>query len=175
MTDGIYQVRGLDLSNTTFIEGDSGLSIIDPLTTAETGTAAFDLYKQHRRKDRPIKAVIYTHPHADHFGGVKGFISEQDVKDSNIKILAPEGFLDHAVSENVFTGIAMSRRAAYMYGAVIERGPHGQIGAGLGQTLPTGTITLVAPNDSIVTTGERRTVDGVEMLFPDGARYRSTR
>jgi len=165
VTDGIYQVRGLDLSNTTFIEGNSGLIIIDPLTTAETGRAAFDLYKQHRGKDRPIKAVIYTHPHADHFGGVKGFISEQDVKNSDIKILAPEGFLEHAVSENVFTGIAMSRRAAYMYGAAIERGPHGQIGAGLGQTLPTGTITLVAPNDSITTTGERRTVDGVEMVF----------
>ena len=165
VVEGIYQVRGLDLSNTTFIESDSGLIIIDPLTCAETGAAAFDLYKQHRGKDRPIKAVIYTHSHADHFGGVRGFISDQDIKDNDIKILAPEGFLEHAVSENVFTGTAMSRRAAYMYGAAIKCGPYGQIGAGLGQTLSTGEITLIAPNDSISTTGERRTVDGVEMFF----------
>jgi alkyl sulfatase BDS1-like metallo-beta-lactamase superfamily hydrolase len=163
--DGIYQVRGLDLSNTTFIEGDEGLIIIDPLTSAETGAAALALYQEHRGTKRPVKAIIYTHSHADHFGGVKGFISEQDVQSKEIKIFAPEGFLEHAVSENVFTGTAMSRRAAYMYGAALPRGSRGQVGAGLGQTVSTGTVTLIAPNDEIKLTREERFVDGVRMVF----------
>ncbi|RAQ67137.1 beta-lactamase domain-containing protein [Aspergillus flavus] len=126
----IYQVRGLDLSNTTIIEGDEGIIVIDPLTSLETGAAALALYQKHRGSNRDVKAIIYTHSHVDHFGGVKGFI------------IAPEGFLEHAVSENVYTGTSMSRRAAYMYGAALERGPRGQIGAGLGQTTSTGTVTL---------------------------------
>ncbi|KAL2851867.1 Metallo-hydrolase/oxidoreductase [Aspergillus pseudoustus] len=165
VTDGIYQVRGLDLSNTTFIEGKEGLIIIDPLTSAETGAAAFALYKEHRSNDRAIRAIIYTHSHVDHFGGVRGFVTDEDVANDNIKILAPEGFLEHAVSENVFTGTAMSRRAAYMYGAALPPGPTGQIGAGLGQTVSTGTITLIAPNVNITTTGQTMTIDGVEMVF----------
>lgn len=163
--DGIYQVRGLDLSNTTFIEGDEGLIIIDPLTSAETGAAALALYQEHRGIERPVKAIIYTHSHVDHFGGVKGFISEQDVQSKEIKIFAPEGFLEHAVSENVFAGTAMSRRAAYMYGAALPRGSRGQIGAGLGQTVPTGTVTLIVPNDEIKFTREERFVDGIRMVF----------
>ncbi|KAL4897313.1 Metallo-hydrolase/oxidoreductase [Aspergillus ambiguus] len=167
VTEGIYQVRGLDLSNTTIIESNEGLIIIDPLTSEETGAAALALYQEHRCKDRPrpVKAIIYTHSHVDHFGGVKGFIKEEDVEPNGIKILAPEGFLEHAVSENVFTGTSMSRRAAYMYGAALSRGPMGQIGAGLGQTVSTGTVTLIAPNVNIKRTGERRTIDGVEMVF----------
>ncbi|KAE8154467.1 Metallo-hydrolase/oxidoreductase [Aspergillus avenaceus] len=163
--DGIYQVRGLDLSNTTIIEGDEGLIVIDPLTSEETGAAAFALYQAHRGTDREIKAIIYTHSHVDHFGGVKGFVSEEDVAEKGIKIIAPEGFLEHAVSENVFTGTSMSRRAAYMYGAALEQGPRGQIGAGLGQTVSTGTVTLIAPNVTIRRTGEKRKVDGVEIVF----------
>lgn len=165
VTAGIFQVRGLDLSNTTFIEGDEGLIIIDPLTSEETGAAALALYREHRGPDRAVKAIIYTHSHADHFGGVKGFTKEEDIEKNDIKILAPEGFLEHAVSENVFTGTAMSRRAAYMYGAALRQGPRGQIGAGLGQTVSTGTVTLIAPNVDIKRTGEKRTIDGVEMVF----------
>ncbi|KAH8430786.1 alkyl/aryl-sulfatase [Aspergillus melleus] len=165
VTDGIYQVRGLDLSNTTIIEGNEGLIIIDPLTSEETGAAALALYQAHRGTDRAIKAIIYTHSHVDHFGGVKGFIKEEDVEANDIKILAPEGFLEHAVSENVFTGTSMSRRAAYMYGAALKQGPRAQIGAGLGQTVSTGTVTLIAPNVEIKRTGERRIIDGVEIVF----------
>ncbi|TWU77557.1 hypothetical protein ED733_007598 [Metarhizium rileyi] len=165
VTKGIYQVRGLDISNTTFVEGDEGLIIIDVLTCSETAAAALKLYQQHRGNQRSVKAIIYTHCHADHFGGVKGFVSEEDVQRDDIKIIAPEGFLEHAVSENVFSGMAMSRRAGYMYGAALPRGPKGQISAGLGQTVPTGTLTLIAPNDDIKTTGEERTIDGVKLVF----------
>lgn len=165
VTDRLYQVRGLDLSNTTIVEGDTGLIIIDPLTSKETGAAAFALYQEHRGADRPVKAIIYTHSHVDHFGGVKGFVSEQEVEENGIQILAPEGFLEHAVSENVFTGTAMSRRAAYMYGAALPRGVTGQIGAGLGQTVSTGTVTLIAPNVEIKRTGEEKVVDGVRIIF----------
>ncbi|RAK85505.1 beta-lactamase domain protein [Aspergillus costaricaensis CBS 115574] len=161
----IYQVRGLDLSNTTIIEGDEGIIVIDPLTSQETGAAALALYQKHRGTDRAVKAVIYTHSHVDHFGGVKGFVSEDDVEKNDIKIIAPEGFLEHAVSENVYTGTSMSRRAAYMYGAALEQGPRGQIGAGLGQTTSTGVVTLIAPNMTVRRTGEKRTVDGIKMEF----------
>ena len=165
VTEGIYQVRGLDLSHTTFIEGDEGVIVIDPLTSAETGAAALALYQEHRGTQRDIKAIIYTHPHVDHFGGVRGFVTDEDIKEKGIKILAPQGFLEHAVSENVFAGIAMSRRSAYMYGAALNRGPSGQIGTGLGQTVTTGEVTLIAPTDEITSTGEKRTIDGVEMVF----------
>lgn len=123
------------------------------------------LYQDHRGKDRAIKAIIYMHSHADHFGGVKGVIREEDVEKNGIQILAPEGFLEHAVSENVFTGTAMSRRAAYMYGGALSRSQTGQIGAGLEQTVSTGTVTLIAPNFTITTTGEKKTIDGVDMVF----------
>ncbi|RAQ55339.1 beta-lactamase domain-containing protein [Aspergillus flavus] len=161
----IYQVRGLDLSNTTIIEGDEGIIVIDPLTSLETGAAALALYQKHRGSNRDVKAIIYTHSHVDHFGGVKGFVSEKDVEEKDVKIIAPEGFLEHAVSENVYTGTSMSRRAAYMYGAALERGPRGQIGAGLGQTTSTGTVTLIAPNMTIESTGEKSIIDGIQMEF----------
>ncbi|GES66599.1 alkyl/aryl-sulfatase BDS1 [Aspergillus terreus] len=165
VTEGIYQVRGLDLSNTTIIEGDEGIIVTDPLTSKETGAAALALYQEHRGTDRLVKAIIYTHSHVDHFGGVRGFITEDEVDTRGVKILAPEGFLEHAVSENVFTGTSMSRRAAYMYGAALHQGPRGQIGAGLGQTVSTGTVTLIAPNVDIKRTGEKTVIDGVEMVF----------
>lgn len=158
-------MRGLDLSHTTFIEGDEGVIVIDPLISEETGAAALDLYREHRGTDRAIKAIIYTHSHVDHFGGVKGFVTDEDVEENDIKILAPQGFLEHAVSENVFAGTAMSRRSAYMFGAALNRGPRAQIGVGLGQTVSTGTVTLIAPNEIIRRTGENRTIDGVDMVF----------
>ncbi|MFW0793565.1 alkyl sulfatase dimerization domain-containing protein [Gordonia sp. CPCC 205515] len=161
---GIYQVRGMDLSNTSFIEGDDGVIVIDTLLSAETGKAALDLYREHRG-DRPVKAVIYTHSHADHFGGVRGFVSDEDVSSGKVRIFAPEGFLEHAVSENVYAGTAMNRRAGYMYGAALARGPQGQVGAGLGQTLSIGTVTLLPPTDIITTTGHEETVDGVRIVF----------
>ncbi|WP_067690481.1 alkyl/aryl-sulfatase [Nocardia jejuensis] len=161
---GVYQVRGLDLSNTSFIEGDEGVVVVDTLLSAETGAAALELYRTHRG-DRPVKAIVYTHSHADHFGGVKGFVSQQQVDDGAVKIFAPEGFIEHSVSENVYAGTAMNRRAAYMYGAALARGPQGQVGAGLGQTISTGTVSLIAPTDFITTTGHEETVDGVRMIF----------
>lgn len=161
---GIYQVRGLDLSNTSFIEGDEGVIVVDTLLSAETGAAALELYRRHRG-NRAVKAVVYTHSHVDHFGGVRGFVSQEEVDNGAVRIFAPEGFVEHAVSENVYAGTAMGRRAGYMYGAALERGPHGQVGAGLGQTVSTGTVTLIAPTDVITTTGHEETVDGVRMTF----------
>ncbi|KAK6223030.1 hypothetical protein QIS74_03875 [Colletotrichum tabaci] len=164
VTKGIYQVRGLDLSNTTFIEGNEGVIVIDPLTSRETGRAALELYRSERG-EKPVKGVIYTHSHVDHFGGVKGMVSQEDVDKKLVEIIAPEGFLEHAVAENVYTGTAMSRRAAYMYGAVLDRGVQGQVGAGLGQTVSTGEVTLIAPTMTISTTGKSHRVDGVKMEF----------
>lgn len=161
---GIYQVRGFDLSNITFVEGNTGVIVIDPLISAETAKAALDLYVAHRGA-RPVVAVIYTHSHADHFGGVKGVTTQEDVDAGHCAIVAPEGFLEHAVSENVYAGGAMTRRAGYMYGASLARGPEGQVGAGLGQTTSVGAMSLIAPTDSITATGDVRVVDGVRMEF----------
>ncbi len=159
---GIYQLRGFDLSVMTVVEGDSGVIVIDPLTCKENSAAAFRLYREHRG-ERPVKAMIYTHSHIDHFGGVKGVISVDEAVD--IPIIAPEGFMDHAIAENVFAGTAMARRAAYMYGAALDKGPTGQIGAGLGQTVPTGATTLIPPTVDITTTGQELTLDGVRIVF----------
>ena len=164
VTDGIYQVRGYDLSNISFIEGDTGVIVIDPLLTAETAAAAIALYREHRG-DRPVLAVIYTHSHADHFGGVKGVTTQEDVDAGKVQIIAPEGFLEHAISENVYAGTAMNRRAGYMFGAALSRSPKGGLGAGLGQTLSTGVVTLIDPTVTINTTGHELTVDGVRMVF----------
>ena len=161
---GIYQLRGYDLSVMSVIEGDTGVIVIDPLISAETAAAAFALYTAHRG-ERPVRAMIYTHSHADHFGGVKGIITQEQVDAGEVAVIAPEGFLHHAIAENVFAGTAMTRRAGYMYGAALDRGPAGQIGAGLGQTTSTGTVSLIAPTVDIVRTGETLTVDGVEIVF----------
>jgi alkyl sulfatase BDS1-like metallo-beta-lactamase superfamily hydrolase len=161
---GVYQVRGMDLSNISFVEGDTGVLVIDPLISAETAKAALDLYRKHRG-DRPVVAVIYTHSHVDHFGGVKGVTTQADVDAGRCAIIAPEHLVTHAVDENVYAGGAMSRRAGYMYGAALDRSPRGQVGAGLGQTTSTGTVTLIIPTDSITETGETRVVDGIHMEF----------
>ncbi len=132
--------------------------MIDPLISAETAAAALALYRSHRG-DRPVTAVIYTHAHVDHFGGVRG------VLDGEVPILAPDGFMASAVSENVYAGIAMARRAVYMYGAALEKGPAGQIGCGLGMTNSTGTVGLVAPTVDITRTGQEEVLDGVRIVF----------
>lgn len=164
VVEGIYQVRGFDLSNVTFVEGDTGVVVIDPLISAETAAAALALYREHRG-DRPVTGVIYTHSHADHFGGVKGVTTQEDVDAGRVPVLAPEGLVHHAVAENIYAGTAMSRRAGYMYGAALARGPRGQVGAGLGQTTSTGTITLIAPTIDITTTGQVEVVDGLTIEF----------
>jgi len=161
---GIYQVRGMDLSNITFVEGATGILVIDPLISTETAAAALALYREHRG-DRPVVGVIYTHSHIDHFGGVKGVTSQADVDAGRCVVIAPEGFVEHSVAENVYAGPAMARRAGYMYGAVLARGPEGQVGAGLGQTTSAGTVTLIAPTDYITATGDERVVDGIRMEF----------
>ncbi|GAA5204024.1 alkyl/aryl-sulfatase [Microbacterium jejuense] len=164
VVDGLYQVRGLDLSVMSFIEGDTGVIVVDPLISKETGAAALELYRRHRG-DRPVTAVIFTHSHIDHFGGVLGFVSAEDVASGRVEILAPEGFLEHSVAENVYAGVAMGRRAGYMYGAALARGPRGAVGAGLGQTTSTGEATILPPSREITTTGEKHTIDGVEFEF----------
>jgi alkyl sulfatase BDS1-like metallo-beta-lactamase superfamily hydrolase len=164
VTEGIYQVRGLDLSNMTIVEGDTGVLVIDPLISAETAAAALALYREHRG-DRPVIGLLYTHSHVDHFGGARGVVDAEDVKSGRIPVFAPVGFLEHAVSENVYAGGAMSRRATYMYGALLPKGPAGQVGAGLGQTTSTGSITLIPPTVDIARTGQEETVDGIHMVF----------
>ncbi|MGW8566345.1 alkyl/aryl-sulfatase [Isoptericola sp. NPDC055881] len=164
VVEGIYQVRGFDLSNVTFIEGDTGVIVLDPLIATETAAAALALYREHRG-DRPVTGVIYTHCHVDHFGGVKGVTTQEDVDAGRVPVIAPVEFTEHAVAENVYAGTAMGRRAGYMYGAALARGPQGQVGAGLGQTTSTGTVTLINPTVEITTTGQEETVDGVRMVF----------
>ncbi|MGB5950135.1 MAG: alkyl sulfatase dimerization domain-containing protein [Parvibaculum sp.] len=164
VTDGIYQVRNFDLSNITFIEGEKGIIVIDPLISSETARSSLDLYRKHRG-ERPVTAVIYTHSHVDHYGGVKGVLTDDDLARGDVRIIAPEGFLEHAVSENVLAGNAMGRRATYMYGALLPRGPKGHVDAGLGKTVSLGQVSLVPPNEIIRRTGEKLVVDGVEIVF----------
>ncbi|MEV7510170.1 alkyl sulfatase dimerization domain-containing protein [Streptomyces sp. NPDC091201] len=160
VVEGIYQIRGFDLSNMTVVEGEQGVLVIDPLVSAETAAAGLALYREHRG-ERPVTGVLYTHSHVDHFGGVRGVLPA----DREVPVLAPEGFLQHAVSENVYAGTAMSRRAGYMYGAALPKGPRGQVGSGLAQTNSTGTVTLVAPTVDITRTGQEEVVDGIRMVF----------
>ncbi|MGB8526500.1 MAG: alkyl sulfatase dimerization domain-containing protein [Rhodoplanes sp.] len=164
VVDGIYQVRAADLSNITFIEGPDGIVVIDPLISEETARYTLDLYYAHR-PNRPVVAVIYSHSHVDHFGGVRGVVSEDDVKSGKVKIFAPEGFLEAAVAENVLAGNAMSRRATYMYGNLLPHSPTGQVGAGLGPTTSLGTVTLIPPTDVIRQNGEKRKIAGLDFEF----------
>lgn len=164
VTDRMYQVRGQDISNITFIEGQTGLIVIDPLVTAGAAKASLDLYYQNR-PHKPIVAVIYTHSHTDHYGGVKGIVSEEEVKSGKVQIIAPEGFMEEAISENVLLGNIMSRRALYSYGLLLPHTPQGNIGNGLGVTLTTGLPTIIAPTKLITKTGEKMTMDGLEFQF----------
>ena len=160
VSEGIYQVRGFDMSNMTLVEGDRGIIVIDPLISAETAAAALALYRRHRG-DRPVSAVIYTHAHLDHFGGVLGVVDA----DTDVPILAPEHFLEHAVSENVYAGVAMLRRSYYYAAIHLAKSPTGTLGIGLGAGGSTGTPGLIAPTLEITHTGQEETVDGVRMVF----------
>ncbi|HLM85134.1 MAG TPA: alkyl sulfatase dimerization domain-containing protein, partial [Solirubrobacteraceae bacterium] len=164
VAEGIYQVRGLDLSNMTIVEGETGVLVIDPLISCETAAAALALYREHRG-ERRVTGLLYTHSHVDHFGGARGVVSPEDVAAGGMPVLAPTGFLEHAISENVYAGTAMTRRATYMYGALLPKSPTGQVGAGLGQTTSLGTVSLIPPTVDIVRTGQEETVDGIRMVF----------
>ncbi len=162
IAEGIYQVRGLDLSNMTIVEGETGVLVIDPLISCETAAAALALYREHRG-ERPVTGLLYTHSHVDHFGGAKGVLPPG--ANPQIPIIAPAGFLEHAVAENVYAGTAMTRRATYMYGALLPKGATGGVGAGLGQTTSLGTVSLVPPTVEITHTGQELLVDGIAMEF----------
>ncbi len=167
--DRIYQVRGYDISNLTVIEGDTGVIVVDPLISAETAKAALDLYFEHRPR-KPVVAVIHSHSHVDHYGGVRGVIDEEDVKAGRVKVVAPEGFLEAAVSENVMAGTAMTRRAMYQFGALLAPDELGTVGTGLGSGVSLGTVTLIQPTDDITEDNSRMVIDGLTfdfMLTPD--------
>ncbi|MEN2739185.1 alkyl sulfatase dimerization domain-containing protein [Microbacterium sp. X-17] len=164
VVEGVYQARGLDLSVISFIESDNGVIVVDPLISKETAAAALGLYRAHRG-DRPVVAVIFTHSHIDHFGGVLGVVEAADLEGRTVQIVAPDGFLGHAIAENVYAGTAMGRRAGYMYGAALDKGPSGQVGAGLGQTTSTGEAGILVPTVDIRETGQTHTIDGVEIEF----------
>lgn len=160
---GIYQVRGFDLSNITFIKGDSGWIVVDPLISKETAAASKKLVDQELGIF-PIKAVIFTHSHVDHYGGVRGLVSEDDVK-NGVEIIAPKNFVLESVSESILAGNAMARRASYMFGSLLPKDAEHQVGVGLGQAISSGTPGLLYPTIDVTETGETVTVDGVEMEF----------
>lgn len=167
----IYQVRGYDLSNITFIKSTAGWIVFDPLISYETARAALELINNSNmiegltEAQKRVAAVVYSHSHADHYGGVRGLCYEEDFSRCNIEVIAPEGFTEHAVSENVIAGNAMSRRALYMYGALLPKDAKGLVNGGLGQTNSIGRSTLVLPTKTIRTTGDEHTVGGVRMVF----------
>ena len=165
LNEHIFQVRGYDISNITFVRSDTGWIVIDPLTSTETARRAFEFLTRHLGK-RPVQAVIYTHSHADHFAGVLGVTSFDAVERGEVAVIAPAGFLEEAVRENVIAGPAMLRRASYMYGGQLPASPQGVVGSGLGRSLPRGGQSgLIAPTDSITRSGDTREIDGVKIVF----------
>lgn len=156
--EGVYQVRGTDLANLTVVEGDTGVVVLDVLTCAETAGAALALYRSVRG-ERPVRGVVITHPHADHFGGIDGVLEGA----GDVPVVVPEGFLEHAVSENLLAGPAMSRRSAYMYGAALEASPTGHVSNGLGPRLARGRTGMPRPTHEVRRTGEVVEIDGVVM------------
>jgi alkyl sulfatase BDS1-like metallo-beta-lactamase superfamily hydrolase len=164
VVDRIYQVRGFDIANITFIEGETGLIVIDTLTTVESARAALDLYYRYRPK-KPVNTIIYTHSHADHFGGVRGLVSSGDVDGGAVRIVAPAGFVEETVSENVLAGPVMARRSLYQFGQLLPTGPRGTVDAGLGKASTGGSISLIAPTQLITRDIEEHSFDGVEFVF----------
>lgn len=164
VVEGLYQVRNADLSNLTIVEGEEGLIVFDPLITVETARAAMELYYAHRPR-KPVVAVVHSHSHIDHYGGVRGVVSQEDVDSGKVKIIAPVGFLEAAVAENVMCGNVMSRRASYMYGNLLPADPKGQVGAGLGMTTSVGTVTLIPPTHEITETGQKMEIAGLTFEF----------
>ena len=161
---GVYQVRGLDIANMTLVEGDSGVIVVDTLTSIEGARAAMELYFKHRGK-KPVTAVIFTHTHTDHWGGARGVLDDATLASGKVPIIAPNLFMEHAVSENIIAGPAMLRRAQYQFGPFLAKGPRGQVDCGLGKTMAAGGVTLLRPSDLIIATGDKRVIDGVEFEF----------
>ncbi|MEM9667497.1 MAG: alkyl sulfatase dimerization domain-containing protein [Pseudomonadota bacterium] len=168
VTAGVYQVRGYDLAVMTVIEGETGWIIVDPLTTAESASASLALLNE-TLGERPVTAVLYTHSHADHFGGARGVIDEAEILERGVPVLAPTGFVEHAVSENLLAGNHMTRRSTLMFGGTLPTDTRGHVGAGLGQGLAQGTVGLVLPTDEVEGRGTQRTIDGVLFEFIDAA------
>jgi alkyl sulfatase BDS1-like metallo-beta-lactamase superfamily hydrolase len=164
VTDRVYQVRGFDISNMTLIEGERGVIVIDPLISAEVARAAFDLYRAHRG-DRPVTAMIYTHSHTDHYGGVRGVLDEARVASGEVPVVAPARFMEEVVSEAVLAGTAMVRRGQFQFGPTLPKGPRGQVDAGLGKTTSRGTVTLIPPTLTVSEPLETHRIDGVEIVF----------
>ncbi len=164
VTEGIYQLRGFDLANMTLIEGASGWIVVDPLTARETANRALAFAREHVG-EKPVSAVIFTHSHVDHFGGVLGILSAEEAERRQVPIVAPEGFIVEATSENIIAGIAMARRSRFMSGPDLPRGSRGHVGSGLGKGPAYGTMGVLRPTDVITTTPEKRTIDGVEFVF----------
>ena len=162
----IYQVRGFDLANISFIKGDTGWIIYDPLTAAETARAALDLVNEKLGK-RPVVGVVYSHSHVDHWAGVRGVVNEADVASGKVMLIAPAHFMDHTVSENVFAGTAMSRRTQWQYAVLLQRSPFGHVDQAIGKNVANGTVGLIAPNRLITKNIEEITLDGVKMVFQD--------
>jgi alkyl sulfatase BDS1-like metallo-beta-lactamase superfamily hydrolase len=162
--DKVYQVRGFDLANISFIKSDTGWIVFDPLTAKETAKAALDFINE-KLGERPVVAVVYSHSHGDHFGGVRGVVDEADVRNGNVKIIAPIGFMQHAVSENVYAGNAMTRRMFYQYGVLLPRNPFGHVDQSIGKNTAAGNLGLIPPTDIIKDDFEEMTVDGVKMVF----------
>jgi alkyl sulfatase BDS1-like metallo-beta-lactamase superfamily hydrolase len=160
----IYQVRGFDLANISFVKGNTGWIVFDPLTAKETAKAALDLINEKLGK-RPVVAVVYSHSHGDHFGGVRGVADEKDVKSGKVQILAPSGFMEHAISENVYAGNAMTRRMFFQYGVLLPRSPFGHVDQSIGKNTAAGNLGLIEPTRYVSKDFEKITIDGVEMEF----------
>jgi alkyl sulfatase BDS1-like metallo-beta-lactamase superfamily hydrolase len=161
---GVYQVRGLDIANMTLIEGERGVIVVDTLTSIEGARAAMELYFRHRGR-RPVAAVIFTHTHTDHWGGARGVLDDEMLASGKVPIIAPNLFMEHAVSENIIAGPAMLRRAQYQFGPLLTKGPRGQVDCGLGKSMAAGSVALLRPTDLIMATGDRRSIDGIEFEF----------
>jgi alkyl sulfatase BDS1-like metallo-beta-lactamase superfamily hydrolase len=164
VADRVWQVRGYDLANMTLIAGETGWIVVDPLTVPATARAALEL-AQGQLGPRPVVAVLYTHSHVDHFGGAPGVVSAEDAAAGRVRVIAPEGFLEAAISENVLAGPAMARRASYMYGSLLPRGPSGHVDAGLGKGIPRGEPALVAPTELVAEDGAELEIDGLRFVF----------
>ncbi|MCC7562855.1 MAG: MBL fold metallo-hydrolase, partial [Methanobrevibacter arboriphilus] len=162
--ESVFQVRGYDISNITIIERETGIIIIDPLVSEESAKSAMELYYKNRG-EKTVKAVIYTHSHIDHYGGVKGVVNQEEVDSGKVEIIAPEGFMEEAVSENIFAGNAMFRRANYMYGNTLSPSPQGHVDVGLGKQASKGISSLIKPTKFIKETGEKLNIDGVDIEF----------
>ncbi len=164
VTEGVYQVRGYDLANMSLIEGKAGWIVVDPLTAKETGAKAMAFAREHLG-DKPVSAVIYTHSHVDHFGGVLGILAPEEVEERNVPIIAPEFFIEEATSENMIAGVTMARRSLFMFGPRLPRGERGHVGSGLGKGPAYGTFGILPPNETITNTPTELTIDGVKFVF----------